>query len=424
VKLLRPLRERDFALLWTGMTVSLLGDGIFLVAEAWQVYDLDNDPVALSIVGTSWTLGMVAFLLTGGLISDRVDRRRVLILADLVRAAALIGMGVLSVTGVVQIWHLVALSLFMGVGDAFFGPAFGAIVPDIVSAELLVQANALQQLVQQAAAKLAGPALGGFLVAVIGAGPAFLVDAATFALSAACVLLMSVRSQAVDRARSARKELREGLVFVRQEPWLWSTLVMASLSLLFFLGPLEVLLPFIIRNDLGAGAGGFGLVLTAAGAGAIVASLAVSQLGIPRRYLTFMYAAWAIATLPLIGYALGTALWQFLLLGAVYGACETSGMVVWGTLMSTRVPPELRGRVHSLDWFVSIGLTPVSFALTGPISRAIGIETTLVLAGVLPVLACVVLYFAAGLRRDEERYADAVSGAGASAAERSTAAIS
>src|SRR4051812_49712499 len=99
MKLLRPLRERDFALLWTGLTVSLLGDGIFLVAEAWQVYDLDNDPVALSIVGTAWTLGMVAFLLTGGVISDRADRRRVLILADVVRAAALLAMGVLSVTG-------------------------------------------------------------------------------------------------------------------------------------------------------------------------------------------------------------------------------------------------------------------------------------------------------------------------------------
>jgi MFS family permease len=406
--MLLPLRERDFALLWTGMTVSLLGDGIFLVAEAWQVYDLDNDPVALSIVGTAWTLGMVAFLLTGGLISDRVDRRRVLILADLVRAAALLAMGVLSVTGVVQIWHLAVLSVFMGIGDAFFGPAFGAIVPDIVSAELLVQANALQQLVQQAAAKLAGPALGGLVVATIGAGPAFFVDAATFVLSAIFVFALKVRSQAVERVRSARLELREGLTFVRREPWLWSTLIAASLSLLFFLGPLEVLLPFIIRNDLGAGAGGFGLVLTAAGAGAIAVSLIVSQVGIPRRYLTFMYVLWGAATLPLIGYALGTSLWQFLLLGAVYGACETGGMVVWGTLMSTRVPQELRGRVHSLDWFVSIGLTPVSFALTGPVSAAIGIDTTLVLAGILPAIACLVLFFAARLRRDEEAHPDAV----------------
>jgi len=409
VKLLRPLRERDFALLWAGMTISLLGDGIFLVAEAWQVYDLNNDPLALSLVGTAWTLGMVAFLLTGGLISDRADRRQVLILADLVRAAALLGMGVLSITGTIEIWHLAALAALMGIGDAFFGPAFGAIVPDIVSAEHLVQANALQQVVEQAAARLAGPAIGGLVVAALGVGPAFLVDAGTFLLSAVAVAALRVRSRAVERARSARAELREGLEFVRQEPWLWSTLISASLSLLFFLGPLEVLLPYVVRNDLHAGAGGFGLVLAAAGVGAIGVSLAVGQLGIPRRYLTFMYAMWTVATLPLAGYAVGTHLWQFVLLGAVYGGCMTGGMVVWGTLMSTRVPPDLRGRVHSLDWFVSIGLTPISFALTGPLSKAIGIDATLILAAILPAIACVVLFVVARLREDEQRFPDAVS---------------
>jgi DHA3 family tetracycline resistance protein-like MFS transporter len=415
VKLLRPLRERDFALLWAGMTISLLGDGIFLVAEAWQVYDLNNDPLALSLVGTAWTLGMVAFLLTGGLISDRADRRQVLILADLVRAAALLGMGVLSITGAIEIWHLVALAALMGIGDAFFGPAFGAIVPDIVSAEHLVQANALQQVVEQAAARLAGPALGGLVVAALGVGPAFLVDAGTFVLSAVAVAAMRVRSRAVERARSARAELREGLELVRREPWLWSTLISACLSLLFFLGPLEVLLPYVVRNDLHAGAGGYGLVLAAAGVGAIGVSLAVGQLGIPRRYLTFMYAMWTVATLPLAGYAVGTHLWQFVLLGAVYGGCMTGGMVVWGTLMSTRVPPDLRGRVHSLDWFVSIGLTPISFALTGPLSKAIGIDATLILAAILPAVACVVLFVVARLREDEERFPDAVSEAVATA---------
>jgi len=409
VKLLRPLRERDFALLWAGMTISLLGDGIFLVAEAWQVYDLNNDPLALSLVGTAWTLGMVAFLLTGGLISDRADRRQVLILADLVRAAALLGMGVLSITGAIEIWHLVALAALMGIGDAFFGPAFGAIVPDIVSAEHLVQANALQQVVEQAAARLVGPALGGLVVAALGVGPAFLVDSGTFVLSAVAVAALRVRSRAVERARSARAELREGLEFVRHEPWLWSTLISASLSLLFFLGPLEVLLPYVVRNDLHAGAGGYGLVLAAAGVGAIGVSLAVGQLGIPRRYLTFMYAMWTVATLPLAGYAVGTHLWQFVLLGAVYGGCMTGGMVVWGTLMSTRVPPDLRGRVHSLDWFVSIGLTPISFALTGPLSKAIGIDATLILAAILPAVACVVLFVVARLREDEQRFPDAVS---------------
>ena len=415
MKLLRPLRERDFALLWAGMTISLLGDGIFLVAEAWQVYDLDNDPLALSLVGTAWTLGMVAFLLTGGLISDRADRRQVLILADLVRAAALLGMGVLSITGTIEIWHLVALAALMGIGDAFFGPAFGAIVPDIVSAEHLVQANALQQVVEQAAARLAGPALGGLVVAALGVGPG-VPRRRRHVPPERGRRRGDARPLARGRAgRSARAELREGLEFVRQEPWLWSTLISASLSLLFFLGPLEVLLPYVVRNDLHAGAGGFGLVLAAAGVGAIGVSLAVGQLGIPRRYLTFMYAMWTVATLPLAGYAVGTHLWQFVLLGAVYGGCMTGGMVVWGTLMSTRVPPDLRGRVHSLDWFVSIGLTPISFALTGPLSKAIGIDATLILAAILPAVACVVLFVVARLREDEQRFPDAVSEAVAAA---------
>jgi DHA3 family tetracycline resistance protein-like MFS transporter len=412
VKLLRPLRERDYALLWTGMTVSLLGDGIFVVAQAWQVYDLDNDPVALSIVGTAWTLGMVAFLLTGGVVTDRAERRHVLIAADAVRGAALVAMGVLALTGAIALWHLVALSVFMGIGEAFFGPAFGAIVPDVVAPEHLVQANALDQLVRQAAARLVGPALGGFVVAAVGAGTAFLIDAGTFALSAACIWLMAVRAVPAERARSIRREMREGFRYVRREAWLWATLVAASVSLLFFLGPIEVLLPFVVRNGLHAGVG------------AVATAATLSQTGVPRRYLTFMYVTWGVATLPFLVYAFGTALWQFLALAVFEGACMAAGGVVWGTLMSTRVPPELRGRVHSLDWFVSIGLTPVSFALTGPLSAAIGVDATLLLAAIVPALAMVVLYFVAGLRRDEERYADAVCGAAASAAGGSTPAIS
>ncbi|MGZ6672848.1 MAG: MFS transporter [Solirubrobacteraceae bacterium] len=405
MKLLRPLRERDFALLWAGMTVSLLGDGIFIVAEAWQVYDIQNDPVALSLVGLAWTGGMTAFLLTGGIVSDRLERRRVMIAADLVRALVLAATGVLSLAGVLEIWHLVVLAVLYGAGEAFFGPAFGALVPEIVARRHLVEANSLEQLVRQACERLLGPAVGGFVVAAVGAGGAFLIDAGTFTASAACIWGLRVRTPpAHDAERSARRELREAITFVRSQPWLWATLVAASLSLLLFLGPLEVLLPFVVRNDLDAGAWGYGAILSAAGAGSVLATLVVSQRGPPRRYLTFAYAAWIVATLPFIGYAFGTTVSQLMAFAVVFGAGETAGMVVWGTLMSSRVPPELRGRVHSLDWFVSIGLTPISFALTGPVSKAIGTDATLVLAGVLPMVVCAVLYVVAGLRRDEERH--------------------
>jgi MFS family permease len=405
VKLLRPLGERDFALLWTGMTVSLLGDGIYLVAIAWQVYDLENDPVALSLVGLAFTGGMVAFLLTGGIISDRVERRRVLIGADLVRAGVLLTIGALSLAGTLEVWHLVCLVALFGAGEAFFGPAFGALVPDVVATEHLVQANSLDQLVRQSSARLVGPALGGLIVALAGTGGAFLIDAGTFLFSAACIWALRVRSlPAPEAERSLRRELREGTRFVRDQAWLWSTLVAASLAILFFLGPLEVLLPYVVRNELDAGPGSYGAIMAAAGVGAVVASLALSQRGLPRkRYLTLMYIVWSVGTLPLVGYAIGTAVWQLMLFAIFFGACITAGSVVWGTLMQARVPPELRGRVHSLDWFVSIGLAPLSFALTGPVSNAIGVQATLILAGVVPMVATAALFFVARLRRDEER---------------------
>jgi DHA3 family tetracycline resistance protein-like MFS transporter len=428
VKLLQPLRERDFALLWTGMTVSLLGDGIYLVAIAWQVYDLENDPVALSLVGLSFTAGMVAFLLTGGIVSDRVERRRVLVGADLVRAAVLLVIGVLSLSGALEIWHLVCLVVLFGAGEAFFGPAFGALVPDVVAMEHLVQANSLDQLVRQASGRLIGPALGGFVVAAVGTGSAFVIDAGTFLFSAACILALRVRSApAPDAERSMRRELREGLQFVRRQAWLWSTLVAASLSILFFFGPLEVLLPYVVRNSLDAGPGSYGAIMTASGAGAIAASLVLSQRGLPeRRYLTLMYVAWALGTIPLVGYATGTAVWQLMVFAVFFGALITAGSVVWGTLMQARVPADLRGRVHSLDWFVSIGLAPLSFALTGPVSNALGVETTLIVAGVVPTVATAALFFVARLRADEEdnplsaaagdAEAQAVAGASAAAA--------
>jgi MFS family permease len=424
VKLLRPLGERDFALLWTGMTVSLLGDGIYLVAIAWQVYDLENDPVALSLVGLAFTGGMVAFLLTGGIISDRVERRRVLIGADLVRAGVLLTIGALSLAGTLEVWHLVCLVALFGAGEAFFGPAFGALVPDVVATEHLVQANSLDQLVRQSSARLVGPALGGLIVALAGTGGAFLIDAGTFLFSAACIWALRVRSlPAPEAERSLRRELREGTRFVRDQAWLWSTLVAASLAILFFLGPLEVLLPYVVRNELDAGPGSYGAIMAAAGVGAVVASLALSQRGLPRkRYLTLMYIVWSVGTLPLVGYAIGTAVWQLMLFAIFFGACITAGSVVWGTLMQARVPPELRGRVHSLDWFVSIGLAPLSFALTGPVSNAIGVQATLILAGVVPMVATAALFFIARLRRDEERNPlpidddQAVAGAAAAAA--------
>jgi hypothetical protein len=406
VGILRPLRIRDFALLWTGATVSLMGDGVYVVAIAWQVYTLSDSPTALSLVGVAWTLPLGLFVLLGGVVSDRFERRRIMIAADVVRAAAAGTIGALSLTGAIELWHLIALAAVFGTGEAFFGPAFTSIVPQIVPRHLLLQANSLDQFIRPFAFLLVGPALGGWLVAALGPGEAFVLDAATFLVSALSISLIRqrsrIRAEASEAKTSLLRELREGFAFVRAHAWLWATLLAAAVFLLAYWGPIDVLVPYRVRNELGGEASDFGLVLACGGIGSILAALVLGQRGLPRRHITFMYSAWTIGSLALVGFGLAGAVWQMQVISFLEGAFFTAGMVVWGTLVQTLVPGELLGRVTSLDWFVSTSLVPVSFALTGPVSAGLGAQTTLIAAGIAAAIATIVFLFVPGVR-DTER---------------------
>jgi DHA3 family tetracycline resistance protein-like MFS transporter len=399
-----PLKHRDFRLLWSGMTVSLIGDGIFIVTLAWQVYELSDAPTALSLVGLAMTVPNVLFLLIGGVVSDRFDRRRVLVAADLVRGLAVGAMGLLSLAGGLELWHLMVLAAIYGGGTAFFGPAFDAIVPDLVATDLLIQANALDQFVRPAAWRLAGPAIGGVLVAVWSTGGAFLADAATFAVSIVALLLMSPHPiDAPDGdPTSALADVREGFRFVRERMWLWGTLVAAAFAYLLFIGPQEVLLPLLVKNNWGGSALTLGFILAMGGVGAIGAALFMGQRRSPRRFITFMYVAWTLSTLAVAGFGLAHAPWQAMLACFLFNALETAGTIVWATTKQRLVPGRLLGRVSSLDWFISIGLLPLSFALTGPVAALIGPQLTLVGAGLLGAIVTFSFLFLPGMRSVEE----------------------
>lgn len=404
MNLLRPLRERDFALLWTGMTVSLLGDGIYTVAVAWQVYELSNRPSALALVGLAWTAGLVLFILLAGVLSDRFDRRRVMIGADLLRAAVQLTIGALALSGSLEIWMLVVLVLVHGIGEAFFAPAFSALVPDILAPTMIPQASAIEQIVRQAARNFAGPAIGGVMVALFGPGTSFVIDAGTFVFSAACIFAIRTRPVLIrERAAGVISELREGMAYVRTQTWLWGTLIAASLAILFFMGPIQVLVPYVVKNRLHAGSGSYGTILALEGAGAIAMSLWVGARGLPRREVSWMMIMWSLGGLPFLGFALGQQVWVLALCSAVWGATLAFGMIVWTTRMATRVPTQLRGRVNSVDWFVSIGLAPASFALTAPVSSLIGVRDTLLVAAIVPMVSTIALLFLTGMRAEETR---------------------
>ena len=415
IRILEPLANPDYRLLTAGAFVSLLGDGFFSVALAWQVYQISNVPTALSIVGVAWTLPLVVFLLLSGVLTDRYDRRWLMIGADLVRAAAVIGLGLLSITGAIQLWHVVVLIAFMGAGDAFFNPASTAIVPDLLAAERLPQANALQGMVRPLMIRLIGPAIGGFVVAVLHPGTAFLVDGGSFLVSAAALLAIRARPSHVASSHGVRRafaEMGEGLRFVLANPWLWATLVSAMLSLLVFIGPVQVLLPFLVKNNLHLGADSLGVLYALSGVGAILCALTVGQLGIPRLRITVMYGTWALGVGLLAGYGLMTAPWQgFFVAFATAGLFEI-GSIIWTTLLQELVPRTLLGRVSSLDWLVSTGLVPVSFALTGPVAGWLGPQATIVAGGLLGAVLMGMLLFVPGVRDPERRRGDVSLGAG------------
>jgi MFS family permease len=406
VRILRPLRHRDFRLLWTGMTASLIGDGIFLVALAWQVYKVSNTPAALSIVGVAMTVPQVLFLLLGGVVSDRLDRRLVMISADALRALSLIALGLLSIApeDVLQIWHVMIVAAAFGAGTAFFGPAFDAIVPQLVPSRDLNQANSLDQFIRPAAARMVGPAIGGWLIAMWGSGAAFLIDAGTFALSIVCVALM--RARAIDRTSDepsgAWHDIREGFRFVRSRTWLWGTLLAATLAYLIFWGPSEVLLPFVVKNHMHGSASDLGMILALGGVGAMFAAIVMGNRDVPRRHITFMYGVWTFSTLAVAGYGLASFPWQLMVASFVFNALEGAGTIVWATTKGRLVPARLLGRVSSFDWFISIGLVPVSFAVTGPVAALFGARATLVGAGVLGGIVTLGFLFLPGMR-DVER---------------------
>src|SRR4051812_20093113 len=412
--LLAPLRSRDFRLLWSGACVSLLGDGAFLVALAWQVYALSGAATAMSLVGIAMTVPTIVFLLVGGVASDRLDRRRIMLAADVVRAVAVGLLAALTLSGALELWHVIVLVVAYGTGAAFFAPAFDAIVPELVPAEHLAHANALEQIVRPLAMRLAGPALGGMLVGAFGAGTAFALDAASFLVSAAALLAMRRGARKpVPAGVSVVADLRAGWAFVRRHTWLWATFASAAIAYLCFMGPVEVLLPLVVKQDLGGSATDLGIVFAAGGLGSVACALVLGGRGLPRRDITFMYIAWTLATLAVAGYGLATAVWQLMLASLVFNALETAGTVVWATAKQRHVPGDMLGRVSSLDWLISIGLLPLSFALTGPVSAAIGAQGTLVAAGAVGAVVTFAALWLPGMRVVEGRApaADRVRGA-------------
>ncbi|MGH8932879.1 MAG: MFS transporter, partial [Egibacteraceae bacterium] len=381
---LMPLRHRDYRLLASGSLVSMLGDGFFHVALAFQVYAITrNSTSAMSAVGIAWSGSAVATYLLGGWAGDRFERRRIMITADIVRAVALGLIGVLALSGSLELWHLLVLGVVVGSGNAFFNPAANAIVPDLLPSEDLPQANAFWHVGAPTMQRFAGPALGGIVIGVSAPGWAFLVDAATFIFSAWMLSIIRPSTRAIREDQAPGNpvtHISEGLRFVRSHSWCWAYMIVIGLTVLVGFGTLEVLLPIILKVNLGLGereaARYLGFILASGGLGSIVMSIAVGQRkDLPRRFVTIMYVVAAAGTLALGVYGIMTVAWPGILAALVSGGLYAIALIYWLTMLQRLVPRELLSRVFSVDLMVSLGFAPIGFVVVGALGTVADPQT-------------------------------------------------
>jgi predicted MFS family arabinose efflux permease len=387
------LRNRDFALLWGGQAVSLAGNGVFAVALPLAVLQLTRSPVNLALVVAARTVPQVAALLAGGALADRWRRRLIMLVSDSVCGAAVCVIAILVAAGLARLWELAALSVIFGLAGAFFKPASTAIVADIVPAEALVSASSLSSLSQSLAQYLLGPLAGGFVVAVTGTAWGFGLDAASFAVSAACLALMrpSAGRPSPGPAASLLAGIREGLSYCRSQVWLWWSMIAVGIGNLVCFVPLALLEALLVRHVFHAGPIALGVVYAASGAGGAAASVAAARWPVRQNRLLAIWLSWAGAGAAALLLGLSPWLWAAAVCAGLAWGGVTYGNVAWFPLLQTEVPRELLGRVSSVDWMLSLGLTPLGTLAGGAAAAFAGVRLTLAAGGVLAAATCAVL---------------------------------
>jgi MFS transporter, DHA3 family, tetracycline resistance protein len=405
-RVLAPFRVREYRLLIAAVSLSIFAEGMWAVVMALQVIELSNDPTSLSLVATCLGTGLVAFVLVGGIAADRINQRTIIIAVETVNVIAVSAIAILGLLGALQIWHMAVAAAVLGIAAAFFFPAYSAILPRILPAEQLLAANGVEGVVRPVFQRAIGPAVAGVVVGATFPSLGAVVVTVLFAIG---LLLLVATKPAVrtpvhqpDRERPhVLRDLRDGFVFMLHTPWLLWTLLFASLFVLVVLGPIEVLLPFIAKQRFEDGARMFGFILAFFGAGSALGALTVSSGRLPRRYLTVMLTMWSVGSIPLVVFGFTSSF--ALMAGATFiiGFTDGAGMVIWGTLLQRRVPTEMLGRVSSLDFFVSLAFMPVSFAIVGPLSKVVSMQTIFLVASIAPVILAVIAMRAARMRQDE-----------------------
>ncbi len=361
----------------------MFGDRMVAIALAFAVLELDGTPTEVGVVLAARTVPLAACLLLGGVVADRVSRRSVMVVSDLVRLASQGLLAALLISGSAEVWMLAVLSGVTGAAGGFFNPAAVGLLPGIVPAERLQEANGVRAAVYSVS-EIAGPVLAGALIAAFGAGWALGIDAATFAVSAAFLVRLRVPPAAERAATSFLTDLREGWDAFRSRTWVWTFVIWAAVVNLLW-GAWAVLGPVVADSELG-GADVWGVIIGAMGIGALLGAVSAIRGALNRPMLAVAWTS-VLGAPALVALAVGAPVWVIVACSVVNGFAMMFGNTVWESTLQRHIPIESLSRVSAYDWFGSFAFAPLGMALWGPVAQVIGIEPALLLAGGLTLAA-------------------------------------
>lgn len=380
------LRNRNFRLLWIGQGTSLFGDQVFLIAVTWLVLQLTNDSLALGIVLALFGVPRALFTLLGGAISDRRSPRTIMLAADILRFLLTAFLAILLLAGWLQRWMMYPFALLFGIISGFFNPAATAMMPAVVQEDELPVSNSIYQGTAQLSSFF-GPVLAGSLIAffarmdknagtseINGIAAAVAIDSLTFLVSIATLYWMKLAAAVQAQAESQSSiiaSIREGIRFVWNEPMLRVIFALLMAANFLFVGPLLVGIPVLADTRLEGGAAAYGTVMGAFGGGVLLGIvLAGSIIRILKermsRYIVTVIVAFG-AGMGLLGFVTSTPVAFLILLLAGIG--NGTLMITGLSFLQRQAPKEMLGRIMSLILLASVGLVPISQALTGALIR-------------------------------------------------------
>jgi len=378
------LRSRDFRLLLGGQAVSLTGSQMQQVAVVWQLYLLTRSPLALGMLGFFRIAPIAVFALGGGVLADALDRRRLMLVTQTLLALVSVAFAILSHTQRTTPAAIYALSFVAGAATAFDNPARQALVPRLVDSEQLPNALSLYVTTFQIA-MVAGPSIGGALLATSGPTAIYVLDVLSYAAVIGALLSMEHRQTGRGVSQINAGAALDGLRFIRRSPLIWSTMLLDFIAT-FFAGSL-LLLPIFADQLLQVGPRGLGLLYAAQPVGAALMGVGLSSFPPLRRQGAALL--WAVAVYGAAVALFGVSRWFWLgfVLLAISGAADTVSAVIRNIVRQTQTPDELRGRMSSVNMVFFMGGPQLGEVEAGVVAKLFGARVSVVSGGILCIAA-------------------------------------